>query len=118
MGIKAGDERYPDDVVAAYRELLSDRATVEAICEDYRAGATIDRALDDEDCGARTIACPVCALWGGAGALPRFYEDPLELWRPLAPGVTGRVVEGASHFLVEDEPGEVADDLAGFLAAG
>ena len=94
------------------------RATVEAICEDYRAGATIDRALDDEDRGARTIACPVRALWGGAGALPRFYEDPLELWRPLAPGVTGRAVEGASHFLVEDAPGEVADDLAGFLAAG
>ena len=117
MGIKAGDERYPDDVVAAYREQLSDPATVEAICEDYRAGATIDRALDDEDRGVRTIACPVRALWGGAGALPRFYEDPLELWRPLAPALTGRAVEGASHFLVEDAPGEVADDLAGFFAA-
>ena len=31
---------------------LDDPATVEAICEDYRAGATIDRALDDEDRGA------------------------------------------------------------------
>ena len=117
MGIKAGDERYPDDVVAAYREQLVDPETVAAICEDYRAGATIDRALDDEDRGARTIACPVRALWGAAGALPRFYEDPLELWRPLAPGVTGRAVADASHFLVEDAPGEVADDLAGFLAA-
>jgi haloacetate dehalogenase len=118
MGIKAGDERYPDAVVDAYREQLCDPATVAAICEDYRAGATIDRALDDADRGARTIACPVRALWGGAGALPHFYEDPLELWRPLAPDVTGRAVEGASHFLVEDAPGEVADDLAGFLAAG
>jgi haloacetate dehalogenase len=118
MGIKPGDERYPDAVVGAYRAQLTDPATVAAICEDYRAGATIDRALDDEDRGGRTIACPVRALWGGAGALPRFYADPLELWRPLAPEVTGRAVEGASHFLVEDAPGEVADDLAGFLAAG
>ena len=117
MGIKEGDARYPDEVVGAYRAQLADPATVEAICEDYRAGATIDRALDDEDRGARTIACPVRALWGGAGALPRFYEDPLELWRALAPAVTGRAVEGASHFLVEDAPGEVADDLAEFLAA-
>jgi haloacetate dehalogenase len=118
MGIKPGDERYPDEVVDAYRAQLTDPATVAAICEDYRAGATIDRALDDADRGERTIACPVRALWGGAGALPRFYEDPLELWRPLAPAVTGRAVAGASHFLVEDAPGEVAEDLGGFLAAG
>ena len=116
MGIKEGDERYPDAVVEAYRAQLSDPATVEAICEDYRAGATVDRALDDEDRGARTIACPVRALWGGAGALPRFYEDPLELWRPFAPEVTGRGIDGASHFIVEDAPGEVAADLAGFFA--
>ena len=119
MGIKPGDERYPDAVVAAYRAQVEDQATVEAMCEDYRAGATIDRSLDDADREAgRTIACPALALWGGAGALPLFYEDPLELWRPYAPGITGRAVDGASHFLVEDAPGEVADDLAGFFAPG
>jgi haloacetate dehalogenase len=118
MGIKPGDERYPDAVVEAYRAQLSDPATVEAICEDYRAGATIDRALDDADREAgRTIDCPVRALWGGAGALPILYEDPLELWRPFAPRIEGRAIEGASHFLVEDAPGEVADDLAGFFAS-
>jgi haloacetate dehalogenase len=117
MGIKPGDERYPAAVVAAYRAQIEDHATVVAMCEDYRAGATIDRALDDADREAgRTIACPVRALWGGAGALPLFYEDPLELWRPFAPDVTGRAIDGASHFLVEDAPGEVADDLAGFFA--
>ena len=118
LGIKEGDERYPDAVVEAYRAQITDPETVAAICEDYRAGATIDRALDDEDRGARTIDCPTRALWGGAGALPRFYDDPLELWRPYAPAVTGRAVEGASHFLVDDAPGEVAADLAGFLTAG
>jgi haloacetate dehalogenase len=118
MGIKAGDDRYPDEVVAAYRAQLADPGSVTAMCEDYRAGATIDRELDDADRGHRTITCPVRALWGGAGALPRFYDDPLEGWRSLAPDITGRAVEGASHFLVEDAPGEVAADLAGFLASG
>jgi haloacetate dehalogenase len=117
MGIKPGDDRYPEDVVAAYRAQLADPATVEAICEDYRAGATVDRAHDDEDRGRRTIGCPVRVLWGGAGALPFFYEDPLELWRPYAPGATGRAVEGASHFLVEDSPDEVAAELAAFFSA-
>jgi haloacetate dehalogenase len=117
MGIKPADPRYPEEVVAAYRAQLRDPAVVEAICEDYRAGATIDRALDDADrLAGRTLECPVRALWGGKGALPLFYEDPLELWRALAPGLTGRAVDDASHFLVEDAPDEVAADLLRFLA--
>jgi haloacetate dehalogenase len=114
MGMKA-DARYPEEVLADYRARLRDPAAVEAMCEDYRAGATVDRALDDAERG-RTIDCPVRVLWGGAGALPLFYADPLEPWRSLAPGAAGRAVEGASHFLVEDEPGEVAADLAAFFA--
>ena len=99
-----------------YRAQLDDPDIVTAICEDYRAGATIDRELDEADRGRRTIACPVLALWGANGALPRFYEDPLELWQPYAPDVTGHGVPGASHFLVEDEPEAVAAELAKFFA--
>lgn len=116
IGIKPGDPRYPDDVVAAYRAQLDDPGAVEAMCEDYRAGATVDRALDDADRGERTIACPVRALWGADGALPLFYADPLELWRPYAPDVSGRAIEGASHFLVEDAPDQVAADLLAFFS--
>ena len=114
VGMK-DDDRYPGELVAAYRAQLTDPDVVEAICEDYRAGATIDRQLDDADRGRRTIACPVRALWGGAGGLPIFYEDPLELWRPYAPDVTGRAVDGASHFIPEDAPDEVSAELLAFF---
>ena len=114
LGLKA-DERYPPEVLSAYRAQSADPATVEAICEDYRAGATIDRQLDDADHGQRTIACPVLALWGGDGALPRFYDDPLDLWRPYAPDITGRAIQESSHFLVEDAPAEVAEELLAFF---
>jgi haloacetate dehalogenase len=117
MGIKPGDPRYPDEAVGAYRAQLTDPGFVEAMCEDYRAGATVDRAFDDADRAAgRSIACPVRALWGADGALPRFYDDPLDVWRPFAPDVTGRAVEDASHFLVEDQPDDVGADLLDFLA--
>jgi haloacetate dehalogenase len=116
IGLKPGDARYPDAVIAAYRSQLDDPAFVTAMCEDYRAGATIDREHDDADHGVRTIACPVRSLWAGAGALPRFYEDPLEPWRTLAPEMTGRAVADTSHFLVEDAPEEIAAELSGFLS--
>jgi haloacetate dehalogenase len=112
IGLKPGDPRYPDEVVAAYRAQLGDPAFITAMCEDYRAGATADREHDEADRGRRTIACPVRSVWGGAGALPRFYDDPLELWRALAPDVTGRAVEGASHFVPEDAPAEVAAEIS------
>ena len=115
IGIKSGDPRFPDDVVAAYRAQLDDPAAIEAMCEDYRAGATVDRALDEADRGARTIDCPVRVLWGAAGALPLFYDDPLALWLPYAPAATGLGVDGAGHFLAEDEPAAVAEDLLAFL---
>lgn len=115
LGLKA-DERYPPEVLEAYRAQCADPATVQAMCEDYRAGATVDRDLDDADRGRRTIACPVLALWGSNGALPRFYHDPLDLWRVYAPQLTGRPVKGASHFLVEDAPATVADELLTFFA--
>jgi haloacetate dehalogenase len=115
IGLKRGDPRYPDAVLDAYRGQLDDPAFVTAMCEDYRAGATIDREHDDEDRGRRTVACPVRALWAGDGALPKFYADPLEPWRAYAPQVTGRAVADASHFLVEDAPEQVGADLETFL---
>jgi haloacetate dehalogenase len=114
MGIGNQPERYPEAVIEAYRRQLLDPSAVEGMCEDYRAGATIDRELDEADRG-RQIDCPVLALWGTHGALPRFYGDVLAVWSEWASDLRGRGVE-ASHFLVEDAPEEVAAELAGFFA--
>ncbi len=101
---------------AAYRAQCRDPARLQAIWEDYRAGASSDREPDDADRGQRTISCPVLALWGADGALPHVYEDPLALWRTLAPDVEGRAIDGAGHVLVEDAPAEVTELLVAFFA--
>ena len=116
LGIGVTPGRYPDALVSAYRDLLDDPSTVEAICEDYRAGATIDRDHDDADLGKRKIHCPLLLLWSGRGALPRLYGDVLEVWRPWAEHVTGRGLD-ATHFLVEDQPEEVAKELLTLLSS-
>jgi haloacetate dehalogenase len=115
IGLGGVPGRYPPSVMDAYRRQLRDLGAVQAMCEDYRAGATIDRRLDEADRG-RHITCPVLCLWGRRGALELFYGDVLEVWRPWAPGVTGRGI-AASHFLAEDEPGEVAHELIAFLSS-
>jgi haloacetate dehalogenase len=114
LGLGKAPDRYPADLMTAYRRLLDDPGTVQAICEDYRAGAGVDRDHDDADRGRRRIEAPLLALWSARGALPRFYGDVLDVWRPWARQVTGRGLD-ASHFLVEDQPEQVADLLSAFL---
>jgi haloacetate dehalogenase len=114
LGLGRAPDRYPAELMAGYRALLDDATVVQAICEDYRAGATVDRDHDDADRGVRTIACPLLALWSAAGALPRFYGDVLDVWRPWAGDLTGQAME-ASHFVVEDQPEATAKALSEFL---
>lgn len=108
--------RYPDEVMGAYRRQLDDPTTIEAICEDYRAGASIDRVHDDADRGVRTIDCPTLCLWGSRGGMELFYGDVLAVWREWTPSVTGRAID-ATHFLAEDAPNAVAAELTTFFSA-
>jgi haloacetate dehalogenase len=55
---------FAEEIRSAYIAALRDYDTVHAICEEYRAAATIDVALDDGDRRAgRRIACPFLVLW-------------------------------------------------------
>jgi haloacetate dehalogenase len=100
---------------ADYLAALREPGTVEAICEDYRAAATIDLAHDRASRAAgQRLACPLLALWGAKGKVGVWYE-PLAVWRGYAGGpVTGGPVE-SGHYLPEEAPEEVLAALEGFL---
>ena len=98
-----------------YRAAFADPARIHASCEDYRAGATIDRALDEADFAAgRKIAAPMLALWGGHG-IPAAGGDPLEVWRRWASDVRGHAID-CGHFLPEEAPEATASALLEFFA--
>jgi haloacetate dehalogenase len=98
----------------AYRRAWQRPPTVQAMCEDYRAGFGIDSELDRADHAAgRRISAPLLALWASRGVIGVWYE-PLTLWRQWADDVAGAPVD-ATHFLAEDRPHEVAQLLGGFF---
>ncbi|MEU4426433.1 alpha/beta hydrolase [Actinoplanes sp. NPDC024001] len=98
---------------AEYSRAVSDPAVITAICEDYRAGATTDRAADDADRAAgRRITCPVQVLWSAKGPVGAWY-DPLAVWREWADDVTGAGLDGG-HFLPEDNPAQTLEALRRF----
>jgi haloacetate dehalogenase len=67
---------FSSEVRAAYIDALRDPARVHAICEEYRAAATIDHEHDLADReAARRIICPVLVLWSDRGPLNSWYAD-------------------------------------------
>ena len=76
-------EAFDPRALAHYRAFFAEPARIHACCEDYRAGATLDRAHDEADLAAgRTIACPVLALWGAPG-MPAQGREPARRLAPL-----------------------------------
>lgn len=113
--LAADADLFAPEALADYRACTADAATIHAMCEDYRAGAGIDRRLDEADHAAgHRITCPVLALWSGHGKLERWF-DVLEVWRGWADDVQGHAV-AAGHYLAEEAPDEVGSALAAFLA--
>lgn len=108
---------FDPEALADYVRAARNPSVVSAICEDYRAGATYDRALDEQDRAAgRRITCPTQVLWGARGALAAWY-DTLEIWRGWADEVTGQALD-CGHFLAEERPAETAAALRAFHAGG
>ncbi len=98
-----------------YLAAIRDPATVHAMCEDYRAAATIDMIHDDADEG-RKLDMPLLALWGVHGVIERCF-DCLALWRMRAADVRGYALPGG-HYLAEECPELVQTELKSFFLEG
>jgi haloacetate dehalogenase len=111
----AGGESFDEAAVREYVRCFSEPAAISASCADYRAAAALDLVHDDADHDAgRRVGCPLLALWGESSFVGRGY-DVLSVWRDYASDVRGRPVP-SDHYLPEEAPGEVAEELAAWLA--
>ena len=87
--------------------------TIHAICEDYRAAATIDLEHDGADAHLR-VQAPLLALWGAKGVVGALY-DVLETWREKALEVSGQALP-CGHTPQEEVPEETLRELLAFLS--
>lgn len=113
----AGQSRTPGvpsaELAAEYLRCYCDPATIHAICEDYRAAATIDLDHDAAD-AAHPLSQPLLALWGAKGTVGALY-DVLATWREKsAAPVTGKALD-CGHLLQEEAPAAVLAELLPFL---
>jgi haloacetate dehalogenase len=105
---------FAPEALEDYLRCVRNPETIHAMCEDYRAAATIDFALDEADRGKRRITCPVLALWSRRGKLETWY-DVLAIWRDWADDVQGRALD-CGHYLAEEAPDETYAELYAFFA--
>ncbi|WP_460675042.1 alpha/beta fold hydrolase [Larkinella ripae] len=112
-------DTFPASIRQAYLDALRNSANVHAICEDYRAGATLDDEQDQADLKrGRRIQCPVLVLWGQNSVLNTWYTTaggPLAIWATWAGSVAGQPIPGG-HFFPEESPQETAQALRHFFA--
>jgi haloacetate dehalogenase len=118
LGGEAPREGLPEWVdQPAYNEYLRcfrDPAAIRALCEDYRAAASIDLAHDKADLDKK-IECPFLVLWSEKGPFHRMY-DVLQTWKERSSQVSGKALP-TGHFLPEQVPDQLIAELKPFLGA-
>lgn len=110
----AGSLPFTAEALAEYQRCYT-AETIHAICEDYRASASIDLEHDRESIGqGQQIRCPLLVLWGQDGVLERCFT-PLKDWAEVAVNVQGKALLGG-HYLAEELPEQTFSELNAFFS--
>jgi len=115
MGRHAGTEIFDAQSWAEYLAGASNPESMHAMCEDYRAAATIDLIHDraDRDAG-KMLAMPLKVLWGEHGLVAKCFS-PIEDWKRVAKIVSGKSVP-SGHYIPEELPHELLAEAEQFFA--
>jgi len=106
--------RVTDEIQIEYLRNTTKYEMLHAMCEDYRASASLDLKIDETDIKAgKKIQCPLHVLWAATGSMGQLY-DVLGIWQSEGVKVTGKGLPG-NHSLQESAPKETLAELQQFL---
>jgi haloacetate dehalogenase len=106
--------RATSDIQREYLRTMTNPATIHAMCEDYRASASIDLKHDEADL-KKKISCPLLVLWAERGSMGQLY-DVLGIWKGRGKKVFGKPLPGG-HNLQDDLPDMVFAEIQALLKA-
>ncbi len=91
-------------------------AAIHAMCEDYRAAASIDLEHDRADVRAdKRLECQLHVLWGERGVVNRLFS-PIEDWQNRSRhAVAGRSMP-TGHYIPEEAPDLLSAQMQAFFA--
>jgi haloacetate dehalogenase len=115
MGRHAGTGIFDSQSWAEYLAGASNPESMHAMCEDYRAAASIDLIHDraDRDAGKK-LAMPLRVLWGQHGLVAKCFS-PIEDWNRVATDVSGSAVP-CGHYIPEELPDELLAEAERFFS--
>lgn len=105
---------FSDAALAEYRAAWRQPDTIATMCDDYRAGLTLDPDLDTGDLGRR-VACPALVLYGAQGVMARYFDVPAT-WTDRLRTMQAEAIPGG-HFFIEQSPDETLSALTAFLSS-
>ena len=113
-GRHAGLSIFAPECWQEYVLAMSDPACLHAMCEDYRAAASIDLEHDRQTIAQKQLLeIPVRVLWGELGQVNACFK-PLEDWQKLGTDVSGQTLQ-SGHYIPEEIPeGLIAEALSFF----
>ena len=113
-GRHAGLSIFAPECWQEYILAMSDPACLHAMCEDYRAAASIDLEHDRQTIAQKQLLeIPVRVLWGEFGQVNACFK-PLEDWQKLGTDVSGQTLQ-SGHYIPEEIPeGLIAEALSFF----
>ncbi|MGL4231251.1 MAG: alpha/beta fold hydrolase [Casimicrobium sp.] len=99
----AGLSAFAPEAFAEYKRCITLPGIAHAICEDYRAAATIDLKHDraDRDAGRKVVQA-LQVLWGANGVIGKCF-DPIKEWQRVADDVRGGTTP-CGHYIPEEAP--------------
>ncbi|WYZ43454.1 hypothetical protein EsH8_VI_001153 [Colletotrichum jinshuiense] len=112
-----GLDIFDKDNFEYYASVLENPAAVHAMCNDYRASATLDLEEAEADLKAgRLIQSPLLVLWGKHGVIEKCF-DAVKTWQDVTSkdvSVEGHSVE-SGHYIPEQVPDDVVQAITEFF---
>ncbi|MEI6183223.1 MAG: alpha/beta hydrolase [Polynucleobacter sp.] len=114
MGRHAGTGIFSPERWAEYLAGAGDPQSMHAMCEDYRAAASIDLVDDRADrATGKKLIMPLRVLWGEHGLVNQCFK-PIQDWQAVAQEVSGQTVP-CGHYIPEELPTELIAQARAFF---